>query len=476
MIRKATLDDIPLMAKTEMRSFNKERYPIDEDNFYELMLSPDQVILVHDSVESGVNGHLLAEILDGKTSLSIDSVAVAPEFRGNGIGKNLVRAALEFARNRNIPSVTLETPEGDPKLLEFYKDLNFKAIGRENNFYGDGSACIIMKTIFMLLLLLPLPAKAQESSKNIELRLPIACEPGITCWPVSYPDTDPAAANARDFNCGPRAYDGNDGTDFGIRDLVTMETGVAVVAAADGKILRKRDGAADIKPDESEIPTLIAEKKGCGNGLVIEHEGGWQTLYCHMKNGAFRVEEGQQVKAGDLLGLVGHSGVAEYPHLHFTLVKEGKIHDPFTGNLANTACQSAGTPLWNPPLAYQPVSLFAAGFAAGVPDMEALRIDASPRQALPQAEAGTLTFWAGIYGAVAGDKIEMEIIGPDDQVVASREITQEQTRARQYYYVGKKFGEQQADPGSYTGVITLSRTGPDGKTLIRTSDTQIQVK
>ena len=469
MIRRANLDDIPLLAKIEMASFQKERFPIDEESFYELMLEPSQIILVYDSVEHGVAGHILGAIEGGKTNFTIDSVAVMPQFRGKGIGKDLIRAALKFAHNRNIPTVTLETPEYDAHLHEFYESLNFKKIGRQDNFYGDGGACILMKMIFMFLLLLPLPARAQDA---LSLQLPIACEPGKTCWLVNYPDSDSAIDAAKDFTCGPLSYDAHDGSDFGNLDLVAMETGVTVVAAAAGKVLRTRDGAADLMPSKDEVKSLLADKKGCGNGLVIEHTDGWQTLYCHMKNGSFQVKEGQNVKAGQPLGLIGHSGAAEFPHLHFTVMKEGVVYDPFTGSPVNTACGTATTKsLWNPALAYEPVSLYAAGFKSGIPDMDALRIDAAAPDYLRQSETDILTFWAMIYGAAAGDKITLDIMGPGDQLVARRDITQEQTKARQFYYVGKRFGEARAPVGSYTGVITLSRTGSDDKTLIRTRET-----
>ena len=108
-----------------------------------------------------------------------------------------------------------------------------------------------------------------------------------------------------------------------------------------------------------------------------------------------------------------------------------------------------------------------------VHDLEALRIDATAPDNLPRTE--TLSFWVGIYGAVAGDLIEIEIIGANDNIVASRAITQEQTRVRQYYYLGKKFGAQLTSPGNYTGVVTLSRTGVDGRTLIRTRDNIVKI-
>ena len=472
MIRKATMDDIPLLARIEMASFQKERYPIDEESFYELMLSPAQVILVYEDTDKGVIGHLLAEVMDNRTNLSIDSVAVLPEYRGKGIGKDLVKAALEFAKKRNIPSVSLETPEGDRNLREFYYSLQFKDVGREDNFYGDGTACIIMKLIFTLLLLLPLPAFAQDAPK---LQIPVACEIGKTCWLVNYPDTDTAPDVARDYSCGPLTYEGHDGSDFGIRDLVAMETGVPVLAAADGKILRTREGAADLMPSKEEIKAQLTEKKGCGNGIVIEHANGWQTLYCHLKNGSFKVKEGQQVKSGTPIGLVGHSGVAEFPHLHFTIMKNGKIYDPFSGHTMGSECKTTQQTFWNPPLTYEPVSLYAAGFKSGVPDLDGLRIDATAPSYLRQNESKILTFWTIIYGAAAGDKIELEIIGPDNQVLAHREIIQPSTRARQFYYIGKDFKELLAPKGEYTGVITLSRTEADGKAQIRTRDTVVKI-
>lgn len=474
MIRKATMDDVSLMALIENTSFQEERYPIDEETLYELMLDPSQVILVYDSVEQGVTGHLLAEKANNGALLNIDSVAVLPEYRGQGIGAGLVKAALDYARNRNIPVVSLETAENDARLLDFYKSLNFRVVDRTDNFYGDGAACLVMKLVFMLLLLLPFPAQAQDT---LSLRLPVECSLGKTCWLVNYPDADATEGNARDFTCGPLSYDTHDGSDFGIRDLVAMETGIPVLAAADGKVLRMRDGAADLMPTKEDIQALLTEKKGCGNGIVLEHASGWQTFYCHMKQGAFRVKEGQLVKAGDALGLVGHSGIAEFPHLHFTVIKDGVVYDPFTGHRIDTPCQTAGStsPLWNPPLAYEPVSIYSSGFKSGVPDMAALRIDASAPSYLRRSETGILTYWVMIYGAAAGDKIEMEIIGPDEQVITGRDIIQEKTRARQFYYIGKNFRGALAPPGSYTGVITLSRTGDDGKTLIRTQEARTKI-
>jgi hypothetical protein len=45
--------------------------------------------------------------------------------------------------------------------------------------------------------------------------------------------------------------------------------------------------------------------KECGNGVLIEHEGGWRTQYCHMAKGSVRVKPGDQLTTGQPIGLVG---------------------------------------------------------------------------------------------------------------------------------------------------------------------------
>ena len=214
----------------------------------------------------------------------------------------------------------------------------------------------LLSLCLSLVVLAAIPAQAQTTL--LKLQMPVDCELGKSCWLVNYPDTDAAPDVARDYQCGPLTYEGHDGSDFAIRDLVAMETGVAVLAAADGKVLRLRDGSEDRMPSKEEITNLLKEKKACGNGMVIEHAGGWQTLYCHMKQGSFKVKEGQQIKAGTPLGLVGHSGAAEFPHLHFTLMKQGKIYDPFSAQIMhNAACKTQTASFWSEPPTYEPVSL-----------------------------------------------------------------------------------------------------------------------
>jgi murein DD-endopeptidase MepM/ murein hydrolase activator NlpD len=54
-----------------------------------------------------------------------------------------------------------------------------------------------------------------------------------------------------------------------------------------------------------------------------------------MRYGSVRVAEGQQVKVGDILGLVGNTGESTGPHLHLEIHLDGVPVDPFAWLKAN---------------------------------------------------------------------------------------------------------------------------------------------
>jgi murein DD-endopeptidase MepM/ murein hydrolase activator NlpD len=65
---------------------------------------------------------------------------------------------------------------------------------------------------------------------------------------------------------------------------------------------------------------------GYGNAVVLTHEGGYTTLYGHASE--LKVQEGQHVSQGDVIALVGSTGLSTGPHLHYELRKDGVAIDP----------------------------------------------------------------------------------------------------------------------------------------------------
>jgi murein DD-endopeptidase MepM/ murein hydrolase activator NlpD len=63
-----------------------------------------------------------------------------------------------------------------------------------------------------------------------------------------------------------------------------------------------------------------------GNYVIVTHHSGYQTLYGHMS--AVLVIRGQHVTTASRLGRVGSTGMSTGPHLHFTVMKNGKTVNP----------------------------------------------------------------------------------------------------------------------------------------------------
>ncbi len=63
-----------------------------------------------------------------------------------------------------------------------------------------------------------------------------------------------------------------------------------------------------------------------GNLLVIDHGAGLQSRYAHASE--LLVVEGQEVQRGQLIARVGSTGRATGPHLHYEILKEGKLINP----------------------------------------------------------------------------------------------------------------------------------------------------
>jgi murein DD-endopeptidase MepM/ murein hydrolase activator NlpD len=180
-----------------------------------------------------------------------------------------------------------------------------------------------------------------------------------------------ASDKVRDYRCGGRSYDGHDGTDIRIRNLEIQRQGVEVLAAASGRVIGGRNDMEDVSV-ETVGKAAIAGKE-CGNGVVLEHEGGWRTQYCHMAKGSVRVKIGDQMTAGQPIGLVGLSGDTEFFHLHFTVRHREKTVDPFAYSAAENSC-GGGRSIWAASLAeqtqYRPGEIIDYGFAGIAPTME----------------------------------------------------------------------------------------------------------
>ncbi|HET7370151.1 MAG TPA: peptidoglycan DD-metalloendopeptidase family protein [Gammaproteobacteria bacterium] len=99
------------------------------------------------------------------------------------------------------------------------------------------------------------------------------------------------------------------GTDF------AAPQGTPIHVTADGRIIYR------------------ARKGGYGNAVVVKHAGRYSTLYGHMSRFARGQHVGSHVKQGEIIGYVGHTGVATGPHVHYEFRINGVHKDPLEVNL-----------------------------------------------------------------------------------------------------------------------------------------------
>lgn len=91
------------------------------------------------------------------------------------------------------------------------------------------------------------------------------------------------------------------------------------------------DLAADIgKPiyatGSGKVISANGSEYGYGNRVIIDHGFGYKTLYAHLSK--IMVIEGQTVKRGSVLGLVGNTGTSTGPHLHYEVIYKNTKMNP----------------------------------------------------------------------------------------------------------------------------------------------------
>jgi murein DD-endopeptidase MepM/ murein hydrolase activator NlpD len=108
---------------------------------------------------------------------------------------------------------------------------------------------------------------------------------------------------------------------FGMRrhpilGVVRMHTGIDLVAPY-GALVKAGDGGQIIQ---------AGYDGGYGYSIMVYHGGGFATVYGHLSR--ILVAVGQNVSRGQVIGLVGATGLATGPHLHFEVRINGAAQNP----------------------------------------------------------------------------------------------------------------------------------------------------
>ncbi len=320
---------------------------------------------------------------------------------------------------------------------------------------------------------------AHAEKSRFQLEFPLDCTLGKDCWVINYVDRDPGK-RARDFLCGRATYNAHRGTDLAILNERLMREGVAIRAVADGRVRSLREGVRDIDFNKNGGKKAVS-KIGCGNHVVIVHSNGWITRYCHMKKGSVSVKETDNVKAGDVIGMVGMSGLTEFPHLHLEVYKHRNIVDPFVGLTQDKKCQVGNAPLWPASFLakhnYQYTRMVDAGISNEKPDAErAWRGDYTAKTI--NAETKTIGFWANIYRPQRGNILNFRILNPKGKLYMNVAYTVRQTTDKKAYtaQLARPESMEAWPKGTYTGTVRLTYWPKGKKVATQVKQVKFQVR
>jgi len=82
-----------------------------------------------------------------------------------------------------------------------------------------------------------------------------------------------------------------------------------------------------IKVVRNGIVFFAGWREGFGHTVIVQHDDGYGTFYAHCSK--LFVKQGQWVNQGDQIAAVGSTGRSTGSHLHFTVIRHGKLLNPF---------------------------------------------------------------------------------------------------------------------------------------------------
>jgi lipoprotein NlpD len=152
-------------------------------------------------------------------------------------------------------------------------------------------------------------AERARSDRPSPPELPAGASPFV--WPVT------GGVVSSDF--GPRGVTYHDGID------ISTPVGTPVRAARAGRVL------------------YSDALRGYGNLVILEHDGGYATVYAH--NQENRAPVGAVVRQGEVIATVGETGKTSGPNLHFEIRKDNVARNPLFYLPPVVDGRAAGRPL-----------------------------------------------------------------------------------------------------------------------------------
>lgn len=138
-ISKMSLDDLNSIKNILISDF---------DNFWNYEILEDELncdnsyVVVAKSPDGDIVGFACLKIILDEANIM--NIVVKKSFRHHGIGSLLLEHLIDFSKDKNLSSITLEVNENNLSAIHLYDKFSFDRLGIRKNYYNGESDAIIM--------------------------------------------------------------------------------------------------------------------------------------------------------------------------------------------------------------------------------------------------------------------------------------------------------------------------------------------
>lgn len=141
-IRPACASDVDALMAIENAVFQTDR--LSRRSIRRLIGSKSAAVCLAE-VGGRVAGYCIVLFRAGASAARLYSVAAAPGFAGQGVGRSLVATAVSETARRGRRSLSLEVRQDNVRAIEMYRRAGFRPTGSKAGYYQDGMTALRMQ-------------------------------------------------------------------------------------------------------------------------------------------------------------------------------------------------------------------------------------------------------------------------------------------------------------------------------------------
>jgi ribosomal-protein-alanine N-acetyltransferase len=139
--------DLPVVVAMERETYPSDAWSVAQFKEELAGVPRTRKYVVATDTKGNILGYAGAFSAGHGIDTDIQTLTVSPGHRRQGIGRSLLNLLIEWARERESPSIFLEVRDGNEEASPLYISEGFEAISRRKRYYATGADAVIMRKV-----------------------------------------------------------------------------------------------------------------------------------------------------------------------------------------------------------------------------------------------------------------------------------------------------------------------------------------